>query len=252
MDRARPLLRWRSSRSPRRLFPNPGGRSTVKVEIWSDVVCPWCYLGKRRFESALADFEHRDEVEVSWHSFELDPSAPREREVDLATHLAQKYGMTREEAVARQQQLVDLGADDGISYRFDIARSGNTFDAHRLLHLAAAHGRQGELKERLLRAYHTEGEPIGDAATLKRLAVEVGLPAEEVDAVLSSERYADEVREDERLATSFGAGGVPFFVIDRAIGLSGAQPREVFAELLERGWNAGRGAEAGSAAPAGS
>jgi predicted DsbA family dithiol-disulfide isomerase len=223
----------------------------VKVEIWSDVVCPWCYLGKRRFESALAEFDHRDDVDVTWHSFELDPNAPREREVDLATHLAQKYGMSREEAVARQQQLVNLGLSEGISYRFDIARSGNTFDAHRLLHLAAAHDRQGELKERLLRAYHVEGEPIGDPATLERLAVEVGLPPAEVHEVLSGDRYSAEVRDDERLAASFGAGGVPFFVVDRAIGLSGAQSREVFADLLQRGWNAGSGAEAGAAAPAG-
>jgi predicted DsbA family dithiol-disulfide isomerase len=223
----------------------------VKVEIWSDVVCPWCYLGKRRFESALAEFDHRDDVDVTWHSFELDPNAPREREVDLATHLAQKYGMSREEAVARQQQLVDLGLSEGIAYRFDIARSGNTFDAHRLLHLAAAHDRQGELKERLLRAYHVEGEPIGDPATLERLAVEVGLSAAEVREVLSGDRYGAEVREDERLAASFGAGGVPFFVVDRAIGLSGAQSREVFADLLQRGWNAGSGAEARAAAPAG-
>jgi predicted DsbA family dithiol-disulfide isomerase len=223
----------------------------VKVEIWSYVVCPWCYLGKRRFESALAGFDHRDDVDVTWHSFELDPNAPREREVDLATHLAQKYGMSREEAVTRQQQLVDVGLSEGISYRFDIARSGNTFDAHRLLHLAAAHDRQGELKERLLRAYHVEGEPIGDPATLERLAIEVGLSPAEVREVLSGDRYATEVREDERLAASFGAGGVPFFVVDRAIGLSGAQSREVFADLLERGWNAGNGAEAGAAAPAG-
>jgi predicted DsbA family dithiol-disulfide isomerase len=223
----------------------------VKVEIWSDVVCPWCYLGKRRFESALAGFDHRDDVDVTWHSFELDPSAPREREADLATHLAQKYGMSREEAVARQQQLVDLGRSEGISYRFDIARSGNTFDAHRLLHLAATHDRQGELKERLLRAYHVEGEPIGDPATLERLAVEVGLPPTEVREVLSGDRYAAEVREDERLAASFGAGGVPFFVVDRAIGLSGAQSTEVFADLLERAWSAGNGAEAGAATPAG-
>lgn len=222
----------------------------MKVEIWSDVVCPWCYLGKRRFESALAGFDHRDDVDVTWHSFELDPNAPREREADLATHLAQKYGMSREEAVARQQQLVDLGRSEGIDYRFDIARSGNTFDAHRLLHLGAAHERQGELKERLLRAYHVEGEPIGDPATLERLAVEVGLPPAEVREVLAGDRYAAEVREDERLAASFGAGGVPFFVVDRAIGLSGAQSAEVFADLLERGWNAGHSAEAGATAPA--
>jgi predicted DsbA family dithiol-disulfide isomerase len=208
----------------------------VNVEIWSDVVCPWCYLGKRRFEAALARFEHRDEVEVIWRSFELDPDAPPQRDVDLATHLSRKLGVTREEALAMQQRVTDLGADDGIGFRQDIARSGNTFDAHRLLHLAAAHGRQGELKERLMDAYHVQGEPIGDPATLERLAIESGLPAEEVSELLAGERFGEEVRDDERTASSFGIGGVPFFVVDRVLGVSGAQPSEAFAEMLERGW----------------
>jgi predicted DsbA family dithiol-disulfide isomerase len=208
----------------------------VKVEIWSDVVCPWCYLGKRRFEAALEEFEHRGEVEVIWRSFELDPGAPRERDVDLATHLSQKLGVSRDEAVAMQQRVTDLGVGDGIGFRQDIARSGNTFDAHRLLHLAAAYGRQTDLKERLMNAYHVEGEPIGDPATLQHIAVEAGLPADEVRELLAGDRFADEVREDERTASSFGISGVPFFVVDRALGASGAQARETFADLLERGW----------------
>jgi predicted DsbA family dithiol-disulfide isomerase len=208
----------------------------VKVEIWSDVVCPWCYLGKRRFETALAQFEHRDQVEVIWRSFELDPDAPSERDVDLATYLSRKLGVTREEALAMQQRVTDLGAADGIGFRQDIARSGNTFDAHRLLHLAATHGRQGELKERLMNAYHAQGEPIGEAATLERLAIESGLPAQEVGELLAGDRFGDEVRDDERTASSFGIGGVPFFVVDRALGVSGAQSNETFAEMLERGW----------------
>ena len=222
----------------------------MKVEIWSDVVCPWCYLGKRRFESALAEFPHRDEVEVLWRSFELDPSAPRERDVDLATHLSRKLGVTREEAVAMQQHVTDLGAGDEIGFRQDIARVGNTFDAHRLLHLAAAHGLQGELKERLMRAYHVEGEPIGDPATLERLAVETGLAADEVTELLAGDRFADAVREDERTASGFGIGGVPFFVVDRSLGASGAQSRETFAQLLEQGWEnqAGVADTAGSGA----
>jgi len=209
----------------------------VQVEIWSDVVCPWCYLGKRRFESALAEFEHRDEVAITWRSFELDPQAPRERDVDLATHLSQKYGMSREDAVARQRELADLGSLDDISYRFDIARSGNTFDAHRLLHLAAAHGLQEELKERLMRAYHSQGEPIGDPATLERLAAEVGLDPHEAREVLASDRYTAEVRDDERTAAEFGIRGVPFFVVDRSLAVSGAQPSEAFAELLAQAWS---------------
>ena len=210
----------------------------MNVEIWSDVVCPWCYVGKRRFETALAAFEHRDEVNVTWRSFELDPSAPRERGVDLANHLAEKYGMSREQALAAQQRLAGVASADGIEFRFDIARGGSSFDAHRLLHLAAAHGCQDAVKERLLRAYHTEGEPIGDPATLERLAVQAGLPQDEVREVLAGDGYAAEVREDERVAAGFGINGVPFFVVDRALSASGAQPPEIFGELLRRGWSA--------------
>jgi predicted DsbA family dithiol-disulfide isomerase len=210
----------------------------VNVEIWSDVACPWCYVGKRRFEAALAAFEHRDEVTVTWRSFELDPTAPREREVDMATHLAEKYGTSREQALAMQQRMSGVGAGEGIEFRHDVARGGNTFDAHRLLHLAAAHDRQDALKERLLRAYHTEGEPIGDPATLERLAVDVELPVDEVRDVLAGDRYSDDVRDDERTAASFGISGVPFFVVDRSLGASGAQSPDILGDLLSRGWHA--------------
>ena len=192
----------------------------VHVEIWSDIACPWCYVGKRRFEAALAEFEHRDEVRVTWRSFELDPSAPREREGDRAAHLAEKYGTTRERADEMHRHMTDVAAKDGLEFRFDIARDGNTFDAHRLLHLAAAHGAQDALKERLFRAHFTEGE----------------LPADEVREVLASDRYATDVRADESTATALGITAVPFFVVDRAIGAVGAQPSEVLRELLEEGW----------------
>src|SRR4051794_5482244 len=152
----------------------------MDIEIWSDIACPWCYVGKRRFEAALAAYEHRDEGQVTWRSFELDPTAPRQREHDGATHLAEKDGTSREEALAMQQRMTDTAAGAGLEFRFDIARGGNTFDAHRLLHLAAAHGMQATMKERLMRAYLTEGELIGDHAVLARLAVEAGLPEEEV------------------------------------------------------------------------
>jgi predicted DsbA family dithiol-disulfide isomerase len=222
----------------------------VNVEIWSDVACPWCYVGKRRFEAALEAFEHRDQVNVTWRSFELDPTAPREREVDLATHLAEKYGTSREQALAMQQRMSGVGAADGIEFRQDIARGGNTFDAHRLLHLAAAHDRQDALKERLLRAYHTEGQPIGDPDTLERLAVEVGLPADEVRELLAGERYAAEVRDDERTAASFGISGVPFFVVDRSLAASGAQSPEILGQLLSRGWSAAAGTPETAGSPA--
>jgi predicted DsbA family dithiol-disulfide isomerase len=210
----------------------------VHVEIWSDIACPWCYVGKRRFEAALAAFEHRDDVTVTWRSFELDPAAPRERDVDGATHLADKYGTSREQALAMQQRMTDVAAGEGLEFRFDRARGGNTFDAHRLVHLAAAHGRQDAMKERLMRGYLTEGEPIGDPGALERLAIEAGLPEEEVRELLAGDRFAADVREDERTAARFGIHAVPFYVVDRALGASGAQPPEVFAELLRRGWEA--------------
>ena len=208
----------------------------MHVEIWSDIACPWCYVGKRRFEAALAAFEHRDEVRVTWRSFELDPSAPREREGVGAAHLARKYGTSREQALAMHQRMTATAAEDGLDFRFDLARGGNTFDAHRLVHLAEAHGVQDAMKERLMRAYLTEGELMSDAATLERLAVEVGVPADAVRQMLATDRYAAEVRDDERTATSLGITAVPFFVIDRRIGAAGAQPPEVLGELLRRGW----------------
>jgi predicted DsbA family dithiol-disulfide isomerase len=210
----------------------------MDIEIWSDIACPWCYVGKRRFEAALAAFEHRDEVAVIWRSFELDPAAPAQRTVDSATHLAQKYGMSRDEALARQRSLAEMAAGDGLDMRSDIARGGNTFDAHRLLQLAKAHGAQDAMKERLMRAYHTEGEPIGDHEALLRLALEVGLPADEVRDVLATDRYAGDVRDDERAAMELGINAVPFFVVDRRIGAAGAHPAEALGELLRRGWDA--------------
>jgi predicted DsbA family dithiol-disulfide isomerase len=210
----------------------------VNVEIWSDIACPWCYVGKRRFEAALASFEHRDEVTVTWRSFELDPGAPAEREEDLSTHLAAKYGTSREQALAMHDNMTQIAAGEGLDFRFDIARGGNTFDAHRLVHLGAAHGVQDAVKELLMRAYLTEGLLISSRDVLQRLGVEAGVPVGEVADMLAGDRYADEVREDERTAASLGIRAVPFFVVDRAIGASGAQSPEVLGELLRQGWDA--------------
>ena len=208
----------------------------MRVEIWSDVVCPWCYVGKRRFEQALAGFPHRDEVEVVWRSFELDSSAPTERVGEYAQLLASKYGVD----VARAQEMIDTmtatAAQEGLDFRFDRARTGSTFDAHRLLHLAAERGVQDAVKERLLRATFSEGEPIGDRDALVRLAQEAGLDAEEVRAVLQDGTYADAVRADEQEAQQLGVTGVPFFVVDRAYAVSGAQPAAVLRQLLDRAW----------------
>ena len=214
----------------------------MRVDIWSDVVCPWCYVGKRRFEAALAGFPHRDAVEVVWHSFELDPHAPRLRDGDRLEHLAAKYGVTREQAEAMDARVADAAREIDLEVHLDRTRGGNTFDAHRLLHLAAAHGVAGAVKERFLRAYFTDGEPIADPATLARLAVEAGLPAGDVDDVLRGDRYADAVRADEATARAYGATAVPFFVIDETYGIAGAQPPEVFTNVLERAWSERHGA----------
>lgn len=208
----------------------------MHVEIWSDIACPWCYIGKRRFEAALEQFEHRDDVQVTWRSFELDPGAPQERPGERAVHLAKKYGSSVEQARGMEAHMTEVAAGEGLDFKFGIARDGNTFDAHRVIHLAAAHGMQDAMKERLMRAYLGEGELMSDHDELVRLATEVGLPADEVREVLSSDRYAAEVREDEKTASSLGISAVPFFVVDRALGASGAQPPEVLADLLRKGW----------------
>lgn len=208
----------------------------MRVEIWSDIVCPWCHIGKRRFENALGRFEHRDQVEVVWHSFELDPGAPRSREGDLSGHLATKYGVSRERAQAMHATMTRLAADEGLDFHFERARPGNTFDAHRLVHLGLRHGVQDAVKERLLRAYLSDGEPIGDPDALRRLGVEAGLDPAEVDAVLGGDAYAADVRADEREAAQLGISGVPFFVIDRTHGVSGAQPADLLLQALDEAW----------------
>jgi predicted DsbA family dithiol-disulfide isomerase len=208
----------------------------MQVEIWSDIACPWCYVGKRRFEAALAQFAHRDQVQVTWRAFELDPDAPHEREGERAARLAEKYGTTVERAREMEQNMTDTAAGEGLAFRFDIARSGNTFDAHRVVHLAAEHGLQDAMKERLMKAYLEEGELISDRDTLVRLGSEVGIPKDELIDTLASDRFAAEVRDEERTAFGFGISAVPTFVIDRQFGVSGAQPPELLLQMLERGW----------------
>ena len=210
----------------------------MKVEIWSDVVCPWCYIGKRRFESALARFKHRDQVEVIWRSFELDPTSPRQVEGTLDNMLAKKLGVSAAQAAAMNAQVTDLAAQEGLEYRLDQAKPGNTFDAHRLIHLAAAHNLQGAAKEHLLHAYFSGGLAIGDPETLVKLGTEIGLDAEAVRAMLVSDAYAEEVRADIERARSFGIRGVPFVAIDETYGVSGAQPADTFLAALEQAWAA--------------
>ena len=215
----------------------------MQVEIWSDVVCPWCYIGKRRFEAALAGFAHADEVTVVWRSFELDPTAPPERTGDYASRLARKYGMSHEQAMARLHHMTDVAAEEGLEFDFARTRAGNTFDAHRVIHLALARGGaelQGAVKERLLRAYFSEGEPIGDVDALVRLAGEVGLDEADVKDVLGGDAFADHVRADEAAAEELDVSGVPFVLVDRKFAVSGAQDTTVFARVLERAWEKSR------------
>jgi predicted DsbA family dithiol-disulfide isomerase len=206
------------------------------VEIWSDVVCPWCAVGKARFEQALARFPHAEQVEVRWRSFELDPHAPVERTGDYVEHLAAKYGGGRASAQAMVDRMTQVAAAEGLVFRFDLARPGRTFDAHRLLHLAADRGAQQALADRLFRAAFTDGEPIGDRGALARLAADAGLDPAEVADVLAGDAYADAVRADERQAAASGITGVPFFVLDRALGVSGAQTPDVLLQALEQAW----------------
>ncbi len=212
----------------------------MQIEIWSDVVCPWCYIGKRRFEAALAGFAHRDDVRVTWRSFELDPGAPAHYPGTLTDLLATKMRTTPAQAHAANARLTSLAAEDGLTYHLDQAQPGNTFDAHRLIHLAGVRGRQDAIKEALLRAYFTDGAAIGDPETLVRIVSAAGLAADEARAVLASDAYAADVRADERRAAEFGITGVPFVVIDERYGVSGAQATAVFRDTVETAWAAAR------------
>ncbi|QRX91622.1 MULTISPECIES: DsbA family oxidoreductase [Streptomyces] len=206
----------------------------MRVEIWSDIACPWCYIGKARFEAGLAAFAQRADVEVVHRSFELDPAAPPATDVPILDMLATKYGVSREQAEAMEARVAEAAAGEGLGYRSDRIH-GNTFDLHRLLHLATAHGVQDALLTALYHANFAEARQLADPAVLTGIAVGAGVPEAEAARVLADpDAYADEVRADERAAAELGATGVPFFVIDRRYGVSGAQPADVFRQALER------------------
>ncbi|MEU0132304.1 MULTISPECIES: DsbA family oxidoreductase [unclassified Streptomyces] len=209
----------------------------MRVEIWSDIACPWCYIGKARFEKGLAGFAHRGEVEVVHRSFELDPGRAKGDTELVVDMLAQKYGRTPEEARGMEANVAANAQAEGLGYRSEGRDHGSTFDIHRLLHLAKARGRQDELLSLAYRANFAEERSVFDDAVLVELGVEAGLDADEVRAVLADpEAYADDVRTDEREAAELGANAVPFFVFDRRYGISGGQPSEVFAQALDRAW----------------
>ena len=204
------------------------------IEIWSDVACPFCFVGKRHLEAALAQFPHADEVDVAWRSFQLAPDMPTDLDVGMDEMLASKYGKTVEEARAMNQGVTDMAAEAGIEFQLDRGRPTNTFDAHRLIHLAGSRDLQDAMKERLLRAYFCEGELISDHDALVRLGADVGLDAVEVGQMLEGDDFADAVHVDLAAAGELGLNGVPAFVFDRAVLVSGAQPVPAMLSALEQ------------------
>lgn len=223
----------------------------MRVEIWSDIACPWCYIGKARFEKGLAAFAHRDEIEVVHRSFELDPNHPEGETLPVLELLAKKYGRTLDEARAMEAHVAANARQEGLGYRTEGRDHGNTFDLHRLLHLAKERGRHSELLDLAYRANFAEERSVFAPDTLVALGVEAGLDEAEVRAVLADRTaYADAVRADEREAAELGANGVPFFVLDRKYGISGGQPAEVFTQALEQAWQGRTPQPAGEDAPA--
>lgn len=208
----------------------------MQIEVWSDVICPWCYVGKRKLEMALAKFPHWESVQVVWRSFELDANAPRTPSGTLNQMLAEKYGVTLQEAEAMNARVTAAAKEVGLDYHLERARPGNTFDAHRLLHYAASRQLGDVAAERLMRAYFSESLPVGDINALARLAPEFGITEQEARAILESDAYAGAVRADQARAAHFGITGVPCFVIDERTVIAGAQPVAVFTATLNQAW----------------
>lgn len=209
---------------------------SMDIEIFSDVKCPWCFVGKRRFEKALAAFPHRDQVNVTWRSFQLDPSLPEHYEGTEQQYLAERKGIPAEQVRRMWDNLVTQAAGEGLDFRFDDVVVGNSFTAHRFLHLAKAHGLGAEAKEAVLSAHFEQGKDTSDVDFLVSLGTSIGLAEDEIRSTIGSDRFADDVRQDIEEARSLGVSGVPFFVIDRKYGISGAQPTEVFADALASYW----------------
>lgn len=208
----------------------------MQVEIWSDIVCPWCYIGKKRFEIALADSAQREKVRVIWRSFELDPNAPQQHPDTQVEVLARKYGVSRQQAEAMNLRVTSLAMEIGLEYHLNKARPGNTFDAHRLLHFAASRQLGNIATERIMHAYFCEGFMVGERMALARLAPEFGIAESEALTILESDAYSAQVRADEARAAKSGITGVPFFLFDEEIGISGAQSVEVLSETLQKAW----------------
>ena len=206
----------------------------MKIEIWSDVACPWCYIGKRRFERALATFDGADDVEITWRSYQLDPTIPKGVRKDHDESLAAKLRVSADEVRVMNQRVTAMAAEEGLEYHFERYVTVNTLDAHRMSHMARAYGLGPEMHERLFRGQFVDGEILDDPDTLVRLAAEVGVPEDAARQVVETDAYATDVADDIREARMLGVNGVPFFVIDRTFGISGAQPTEFFRHALDQ------------------
>lgn len=206
----------------------------MKVEIFSDVACPFCYIGTRNFLKALGETAGSDRVEIVWRSFQLDPAAPRVAEGDLLDHLTRKFGVTRDEALAMNDRVIAMGHEAGIEFDFESARAVNTFDAHRMLKAAEHGGDEAALADSLFEAYFTGSSDLSDPSELAKLAVAAGVAPDRAREVAGSEEFSAEVRADQELAGMMGISGVPAFVFDRSSALSGAQPIDVMASTIAR------------------
>ena len=211
----------------------------LKIQIWSDIMCPYCYIGKRRIEGALEQFEHKNAVEIEWKSFQLDSNFIASEDDDMAEHLATKYQKDKQWAQEMMDSMTENAKNSGLDFHFEKAVMANSFNAHRLLHLAKKHNLSNELEELLFKAYLTDGKNVNDLPTLTELGLQVGLEIKEIEAVLNSDAYAKEVKEDILEAQSIGVQGVPFFVLDNKYAVSGAQHVETFVKTLEKVWEEG-------------
>ncbi|MFS3914147.1 DsbA family oxidoreductase [Bacillus australimaris] len=208
----------------------------MKVQIWSDIACPFCYIGKKQLETALGQFPEKEQVEIEFKSFELDPHAPLDVDHDVHDMLVKKYGMSRSRAMAMNEQVKQAGKEKGIDFQFDPLVLTNTFDAHRLAQYAGQKGKGDFVMEELFQAYFTDGKHVGDRQILLEIAEKAGLDLKEVQQVLSGEEFSDHVREDEKEARQLGIQAVPFFLINNKYSVAGAQPAETFLRALETAW----------------
>jgi predicted DsbA family dithiol-disulfide isomerase len=212
----------------------------LKVQIWSDIMCPFCYIGKRRIEEALQNFEHKEAVEIEWKSYQLDASFIASPEDNMVEHLAEKYRKDNDWAQNMLDNMTQNAKTAGLDFHFEKAILANSFNAHRLLHLAKKYNLANDLEELLFKAYLTEGKNVNDLDTLGKLGIEVGLDSEEISQVLNSDTYGSEVQQDQEEANAIGVQGVPFFVLDNKYAISGAQPAAAFLETLEKVWEEGK------------